>query len=90
MDLDNALEGNTMTEYITLSTMDLIEKKVSDTLKKVKDGLPHTAANDGIYDDTKPSWWTSGFWPGFLWNLYDQTGNEEYKKTALYANKKIA
>ncbi|MDR4888112.1 glycoside hydrolase family 88 protein [Fredinandcohnia sp. QZ13] len=79
-----------MTKQMTLTTMDLIEKKISETLKKVKDGLPHTASKDGVYDDTKPSWWTSGFWPGILWNLYDQTGKEEYKKTALSANKKIA
>jgi len=70
--------------------MHLIERKVSNSMKIIEDGLPHTAALDGIYDDTRPNWWTSGFWPGILWNLYDQTGNEKFKKNALSASKKIA
>jgi len=90
MELGKTLEGKAMTEQIKLSTMDLIEKKIIDSLKKIKDGLPHTAAKDGIYDDTKPSWWTSGFWPGILWNLYDQTGNKDFEGNALSATKKIA
>lgn len=28
------------------------------------------------------SWWTNGFWPGMLWQMYNATKNEKYKTTA--------
>ena len=67
----------------------LIEKKISETFYLIGDRLPHVAGENGIYDDTEPSWWTSGFWPGILWTLYDQTGNEKYKKAGQDVTDKI-
>lgn len=29
------------------------------------------------------SWWTGGFWPGMMWQLYAATGEEVYKTEAL-------
>ena len=29
------------------------------------------------------SWWTGGFWPGIMWQLYKATGEEVYKAEAL-------
>ena len=29
------------------------------------------------------SWWTGGFWPGIMWQLYHATGKEVYKAEAL-------
>ena len=29
------------------------------------------------------SWWTGGFWPGLMWQLYKATGEEIYKDEAL-------
>ena len=29
------------------------------------------------------SWWTGGFWPGLMWQLYSRTGNESFKTEAL-------
>lgn len=33
------------------------------------------------------SWWTGGFWPGLMWQLYHNTHNELYKTEALRAEK---
>ncbi|SDN23291.1 glycoside hydrolase family 88 protein [Bacillus sp. OK048] len=78
-----------MAEFFVLETKRLIEEKITENIKTIQDQLPHVAGNDGIYDNTKPDWWTSGFWPGILWTLYDLTGNEHYKNTGEVCNKKI-
>lgn len=31
------------------------------------------------------SWWTGGFWPGLMWQLYKMTGSEQFKTEALRA-----
>ena len=51
-------------------------------LLQMGDKSPHVAKADGVYDDMRHDWWTSGFWPGILWILYDLTGKEEYKEAA--------
>ncbi|MDR1128668.1 MAG: glycoside hydrolase family 88 protein [Treponema sp.] len=38
---------------------------------------------DGIY------WWTNGFWPGILWQLYHATNNETYRKSAEAVEKRL-
>jgi unsaturated chondroitin disaccharide hydrolase len=55
--------------------------KVDRMLEQMGDKCPHVSVS-GIYDDTKHDWWTSGFWPGILWILYDMTGNEKYREAA--------
>jgi len=35
-----------------------------------------TPNGDGIY------WWTNGFWPGMLWQMYNATGEEIYRTAA--------
>ena len=35
------------------------------------------------------SWWTGGFWPGIMWQLYKATGNEAYKDEALRTEKML-
>lgn len=34
----------------------------------------------GLWNNEPASWWTCGFWPGLLWLMYEQTG-EDYWKT---------
>lgn len=36
----------------------------------------------GIYAPDTNSFWTKGFWPGILWNLYQDNGKEEFRDTA--------
>jgi unsaturated chondroitin disaccharide hydrolase len=42
-----------------------------------RDGFYHDLDSpDGIY------WWTNGFWPGILWQMYHAAKNEDFRKTA--------
>jgi unsaturated chondroitin disaccharide hydrolase len=40
-------------------------------------------ANDGIY------WWTNGFWPGLLWQMYHASGDDQYLKSAGAVEKRL-
>ncbi len=46
--------------------------------RTIVNGKLHTV---GVYD------WTSGFYPGSMWNLYELTKNEEWKNRATYYTK---
>lgn len=60
-----------------------LDKKLSRVAVKSCNKLPYTT-NDGEHDNLmdRPEWWTNGFWPGMMWLMYRETGNEVYKKTA--------
>lgn len=57
-------------------------EKLNKTANRVKDDIPYTTVG-GKFDDwserDKVVWWTNSFWSGILWELYDETGNEDYK-----------
>ena len=42
-----------------------LEEKVERMIAQIGDKSPHVAKADGIYDDQKIDWWTSGFWRAF-------------------------
>lgn len=66
------------------STWEKIDKKLSKTAVKSRNKLPYTTIN-GVHDDKKEvavDWWTNGFWGGLMWLMFQETGNEEYRKTA--------
>ncbi len=44
--------------------------------------IPFTLKKDGSLKDSKSEWWTSGFFPGTLWYLYEFTKKDEWKKAA--------
>lgn len=69
----------------------LIEKNFAFAAEQYKvlaaktpaDSMPRTfdpASNTSVFSDTK--WWCSGFYPGTLWYIYEQTGDEAIKKEA--------
>ncbi len=70
-------------EIATATMLALASKKVSNTLIKTNDPtkIPRTFDKDletvGIYN------WTSGFFSGNLWYLYELTGDEKWKKEAF-------
>ena len=33
--------------------------------------------------------WTNGFWPGMLWQMYEATGDEEYRKAAVGVEERL-
>ena len=44
--------------------------------------LPHSLSEDGSVTVVDPEKWTSGFFPGTLWYIYEYTGNEHIKSLA--------
>jgi len=59
-----------------------LEAKVDRMIGPLDGKTPHVAGENGKYDDTAVEWWTSGFWPGMLWVMYDMTGKAHYKEAA--------
>lgn len=59
-----------------------LQSKVNSMIEQLGDKCPHVAKSDGVYDNTQTDWWTSGFWPGILWIMYEITGEEHYKQAA--------
>lgn len=71
------------------STWEKLDKKLSAVAVKSREKIPYTT-KDGVHDnmiETRPEWWTNGFWGGMMWLMYLGSGNEEYKKTAQNAEK---
>ena len=54
---------------------------LADNLKENNDALPRTW-EDGKLKTTSYSGWVSGFFPGVLWMLYEQTGRNEFREYA--------
>ncbi|WP_078550203.1 glycoside hydrolase family 88 protein [Litchfieldia alkalitelluris] len=67
----------------------MLEEKVERMVEQIGDKSPHVARADGVYDDMRHSWWTSGFWPGSLWVMHDMTGNEKFKDAAMDWDEKL-
>lgn len=45
--------------------------------------IPRSIHNDGTMHYVLPEDWTSGFFPGSLWYIYEYTGKQEWKNRAL-------
>ena len=65
--------------------------KMKAECERVGSDIPYTTGEDGKYHDiTETPWgqggsvgfWTNGFWPGMLWQMYEATGDEEYRRAA--------
>jgi unsaturated chondroitin disaccharide hydrolase len=67
---------------------DDLDKKVTRMMTQIGEKSPHVAVAEK-YDDMRLDWWTSGFWPGILWIMYDMTSKEEYKEKAWAWDEKI-
>jgi unsaturated chondroitin disaccharide hydrolase len=52
------------------------------SLKDQPGRLPKTLTQDGKLETCTPDWWTSGFFPGVLWYIYENTGDEGVKSWA--------
>ncbi|MGX7059832.1 glycoside hydrolase family 88 protein [Vagococcus humatus] len=62
----------------------LTERKVLWEIERLKGGIPYIPIN-GVFRNMVEediSWWTNGFWGGQLWQLYNSSKNEKYKKAA--------
>jgi len=54
-----------------------------DSMKEKPDLLPRTIDTTGALITAKSNWWTSGFFPGSLWYLYEYSRDEKYKEAAV-------
>lgn len=67
------------TEWIT-DAIAYVKKKADENLETFKEVFPAPNSEQLIY----PAWenfeWTPGFWTGMLWLLYEETGDEKYRK----------
>lgn len=71
----------------TESILQILSKKAAEDLEKIpRDSLqiPRTAESDGLMKGTPSKSWTSGFYPGMLWQLYDYSKDEKLKSAAEY------
>jgi len=53
------------------------------------DRLPRTIDKEGKLLTSDAKWWTSGFFPGTLWYLYEYTKNPELKKYAEIYSERV-
>ncbi len=68
---------------------DRIDKKMRVIAEKNKNIIPYTTDSNGDFIDCAKgefpydiSWWTNGFWPGYMWLLYVGTKNNVYREAA--------
>lgn len=57
-------------------------KNMAEMMDTIPDVLPKTILPDGTLETAVPTWWTSGFMPGVLWNLYEYSGDKAYYEMA--------
>ncbi|MCE5347897.1 MAG: glycoside hydrolase family 88 protein [Bacteroidales bacterium] len=55
---------------------------MTDVMKDKSDLLPRTIDAEGKLITSKSSWWTSGFYPGCLWYLYEYSNDPKIKEEA--------
>lgn len=77
---DKAMAATTEEAYFS-DILKWLHIKALRMLERMGDRSPHAAAA-GSYDDMPADWWTSGFWPGMLWIMYDMTGEARFKDGA--------
>ena len=51
-------------------------KLMAASLIDQKDMLPRTINREGDLETAPSKWWTSGFFPGVVWYMYEASGNE--------------
>lgn len=64
-----------------------LEKTVINS-RSIGAEFPH-ASHGGKYDLAAPHWWTAGFWPGMLWQLYAGGGDESLKAVAVECEQRL-
>lgn len=63
---------------------DEVVSKLNKEVRNIGSSFPHVGTN-GKWDDMENkdiTWWTNGYWPGIMWQMYDITGYEIYKNIA--------
>ena len=73
-------------------TYEKLKTKLSAECDRIGSKIPYIA-EDGVYKENKSEsdiiWWTNGFWPGMLWQMYHATGEEKYRTAAEGVEKEL-
>jgi unsaturated chondroitin disaccharide hydrolase len=62
---------------------------MADVMKEKPDLLPRTIDTSGTLITSNSGWWTSGFFPGSLWYLYEYSKDEKYRDAAIKMTSRI-
>ena len=60
-----------------------------EVMKEKSDLLPRTIDTTGALVTARSNWWTSGFFPGSMWYLYEYTKDEKFKEAAKLLTARI-
>ncbi len=71
------------------NTFKKIDAKMSKVAIRSRDKIADGVDENGFHIEREPEWWTSGFWAGLNYLLYEYTRNDEYKKTGNTLEKKM-
>lgn len=72
-----------------LNTAILQSKRMAESLLNRKDLLPRTIGKQGAFVTSNEKAWTSGFFPGVLWYLYEANGDASLKVYAEDYTKRV-
>ena len=62
---------------------------MADVMKVKPDLLPRTIDASGALVTSNSGWWTSGFFPGSLWYLYEYSKDDKFKDAAIQTTSRI-
>ena len=62
---------------------------MADVMKEKQDLLPRTLDTSGVLVTAGSGWWTSGFFPGSLWYLYEYSNDEKIRDAAMLMTSRI-
>ena len=67
-----------------------LDEKMQYAVKKADevDYMPYSTEN-GQWKKTDIRWWTNGFWPATMWQMYLATHNDLYREEAIRAEKML-
>ena len=68
-----------------------IDVKMSAQCERLGCSVPYATVNGRYADEMADNifWWTNGFWPGMLWLMYHNSGEEKYLKTARAVEERL-
>lgn len=66
----------------SLQTAAIQSRLMAESLLNEEGKLPRTIGKDGQLTTSGSRWWTSGFFPGVLWYLYEASGNDSLRNYA--------
>ena len=72
------------------SMKEKLDKKLRCAVKMADevDFIPYTTEN-GAYKPMNINWWTNGFWPAMMWQMFRMTGDGLYREEAVRAEKML-